>query len=146
MARTSRKNVIQLSPESKIYCAAAYVRLSVSKPTGQNDSIENQKSIQSNADIVNRMTYPKRYTTSSQKICEIGDIIMSVRAPVGMVARTSIGTALSAVSEERTKLDDTHKALWQMFDGISKNETSVNLGNNAIETNIHRLIGKKFPV
>ena len=40
---------------------------------------------------------------------------------------TDIGNAISAVSEERTKLEDTHKALWKIFEGINKNETSANV-------------------
>jgi len=35
--------------------------------------------------------------------------------------------AISSVSEEKTKLEDTYKALWKIFDGISKNETSANV-------------------
>ncbi len=38
-----------------------------------------------------------------------------------------IGNAISAVSEEKTKLDAAHKALWGIFDGIDKNESSVNV-------------------
>jgi type I restriction enzyme R subunit len=38
-----------------------------------------------------------------------------------------IGTAISAVSEERTKLEETHKAIWDIFAGISKNEKSANV-------------------
>lgn len=40
---------------------------------------------------------------------------------------TDIENAISAASEERTRLTETHNALWQIFDGISKNETSVNV-------------------
>lgn len=40
---------------------------------------------------------------------------------------TDIENAISAVSEERTKLEETHKALWKVFEGISKNETSANV-------------------
>ena len=38
-----------------------------------------------------------------------------------------IANAISAVSEERTKLEETHKELWEIFEGISKNETSANV-------------------
>ncbi|WP_066684533.1 type I restriction endonuclease subunit R [Christensenella intestinihominis] len=40
---------------------------------------------------------------------------------------TDIGTAISAVSEQQTKLEDFHKALWQIFNGIDENETSANV-------------------
>ena len=46
MPRTSRKNTIEnTTSKTKIYQVAAYVRLSVSKSSEQNDSIENQKAI-----------------------------------------------------------------------------------------------------
>ena len=38
-----------------------------------------------------------------------------------------IGTAISAVTEQQTKLEEYYKALWQIFDGINKNETSANV-------------------
>ncbi|MEN6387081.1 MAG: type I restriction endonuclease subunit R [Phycisphaerales bacterium] len=36
-----------------------------------------------------------------------------------------IGTAISAVSEQQTRLEEYHKVLWQIFDGIDENETSA---------------------
>ena len=44
--------------------------------------------IQGNADIKNRKTYPRIWTTESKKECKIGDIILTVRAPVGYVAKS----------------------------------------------------------
>lgn len=40
---------------------------------------------------------------------------------------SDIGTAISAVSEERTKLNQTHETLWQMFEGINRKEKSANV-------------------
>ena len=42
--------------------------------------------IQGNADVKDRKTSPRLYTSEITKICEIGDIIMSVRAPVGAIS------------------------------------------------------------
>lgn len=42
--------------------------------------------IQGNADMKLGYTAPKMYTSEITKVCEIGDIIMSVRAPVGALA------------------------------------------------------------
>ena len=42
--------------------------------------------IQGNADITNRRTAPRTFTTEFTKHCKIGDIILSVRAPVGETA------------------------------------------------------------
>jgi type I restriction enzyme S subunit len=44
--------------------------------------------IQGNADIKNRKTYPRIWTTESKKECKIDDIILTVRAPVGYVAKS----------------------------------------------------------
>jgi type I restriction enzyme S subunit len=42
--------------------------------------------IQGNADCKNRKTQPKTFTSQITKECDIGDIIMSVRAPVGSIS------------------------------------------------------------
>lgn len=45
--------------------------------------------IQGNADIEKRITVPKRYTSNPTKICNSGDTILTVRAPVGSVSRAN---------------------------------------------------------
>ena len=44
--------------------------------------------IQGNADINGRITAPRQYTSEPTKTCEIGDIILTVRAPVGSVSKS----------------------------------------------------------
>lgn len=44
--------------------------------------------IQGNSDIKNKKTSPRIYTTQITKTCDIGDIVMSVRAPVGQIAKS----------------------------------------------------------
>jgi type I restriction enzyme S subunit len=44
--------------------------------------------IQGNADIQNRVTSPRNWTTEKTKECIIGDLILTVRAPVGAVAKS----------------------------------------------------------
>jgi len=44
--------------------------------------------IQGNADCKDRKTVPRIYTTEKTKECKIGDIIMTVRAPVGAISRS----------------------------------------------------------
>ena len=41
--------------------------------------------------------------------------------------QADIENAIAAVTEEKEKLEKTHQALWQIFEGISKNETSTNV-------------------
>lgn len=62
--------------------------------------------IQGNADIKNRKTMPRIFTSSITKTCNENDIIMSVRAPVGSIAKSvhrgCIGRGVCAIS---AKLD-----------------------------------------
>lgn len=44
--------------------------------------------IQGNADCKDRKTVPRIWTSQPTKTCEVGDIIMTVRAPVGYVSRS----------------------------------------------------------
>jgi type I restriction enzyme S subunit len=53
-----------------------------------NENGEGYYLIQGNADIKNRTTCPRQWTNMPTKICEIGDIILTVRAPVGAVAKS----------------------------------------------------------
>ena len=59
-----------------------------------NTSFNGVPLIQGNADISNRKTFPRMYTTSPTKICSPGDILISVRAPVGTVARSTISACI----------------------------------------------------
>ena len=68
---------------------------------GQSPSSSNYNSIgnglpliQGNADIVNRWAIKRTYTTQITKRGKAGDVLMSVRAPVGEVSRTSFEVCL----------------------------------------------------
>ncbi|HEM5180779.1 TPA: restriction endonuclease subunit S, partial [Streptococcus suis] len=50
--------------------------------------------VQGNADLKNGNVEPRVWTTQITKIAEKGDIIVSVRAPVGDVAKTSYKVVL----------------------------------------------------
>lgn len=58
--------------------------------------------VQGNADIKNRVTAPQRYTTMPTKVCDIGDTILTVRAPVGTVSKANqvvcLGRGVCAIS------------------------------------------------
>lgn len=59
--------------------------------------------IQGNADILDRVTNPRNWTTETTKTCKSGDLILTVRAPVGAVAKCThyacIGRGVCAISE-----------------------------------------------
>jgi type I restriction enzyme, S subunit len=44
--------------------------------------------IQGNADIVNRVSKPRNWTSEPTKTCNVGDLILTVRAPVGAVSKS----------------------------------------------------------
>lgn len=46
--------------------------------------------IQGNADISNRLTVPRVWTSQPTKICNVGDLIFTVRAPVGAIAKSNV--------------------------------------------------------
>ncbi len=54
-----------------------------------NDSKVGVPLVQGNADIVKGITTPRRYTSAPTKICNIGETVVSVRAPVGSVSRAN---------------------------------------------------------
>lgn len=70
--------------------------------------------LQGNADIKNRLSSPRIYTSEITKECQIGDILLSVRAPVGTVAKSlhnaCIGRGISAI---RTLNDNSQEYLYQ---------------------------------
>ncbi len=61
--------------------------------------------IQGNADIKNKISAPRIYTTEITKECKPGDILMSVRAPVGAIAKSihqaCIGRGICAISAKK---------------------------------------------
>ena len=50
--------------------------------------------IQGNADLKNGKVVPRIYTSEITKTCEENDIILTVRAPVGMVAKSNINACI----------------------------------------------------
>ena len=58
--------------------------------------------VQGNADLFNGQVLPRIYTTQVTKVAHVGDILMSVRAPVGNIAQTQydvvIGRGVAAIS------------------------------------------------
>tara|TARA_B100000795_G_scaffold264873_1_gene245938 strand:- start:8 stop:1210 length:1203 start_codon:yes stop_codon:yes gene_type:complete len=74
------------SPESKSY----------------NQLGEGMLLVQGNADIKNRLTNPRQWTSEPTKKCQIGDLILTVRAPVGAIAKSvhnaCIGRGVCSIS------------------------------------------------
>lgn len=69
---------------------------------------ENQNGLpllQGNADIFNRVSRPRIYTTEITKKCNVGDALLSVRAPVGTVAKSMheacIGRGIASIKAKK---------------------------------------------
>jgi type I restriction enzyme S subunit len=91
--------------EVKLSNVAEVVMGSSPKSASYNDNSEGLPLIQGNADIKNRKSVPRTYTSEVTKKCRIGDILLSVRAPVGTIAKSEheacIGRGISAISTKK---------------------------------------------
>lgn len=94
--------------------------------------------IQGNADILNRKTNPRIWTTESTKECQEGDIILTVRAPVGAVAKSfhnaCIGRGVCAIQPK-----ESSEFLYQFlltqedkWDKLSQGSTFTAINSNEI--------------
>lgn len=74
--------------------------------------------LQGNADIKNRKSVPRLFTSEITKECAIGDILLSVRAPVGTVAisehKACIGRGIAAIKAKR-KFDQGFIYQWLLW-------------------------------
>lgn len=88
------KIVMGVSPSSKNY----------------NDEKQGKFLIQGNADIKNRVSSPRQYTSEITKECSVGDILMSVRAPVGEISKSihnaCIGRGICAIQNNEYSTSD----------------------------------------
>lgn len=83
------KNGVRFSGEWKSYHLShvtVIVMGSSPKSEAYNENGVGLPLLQGNADIKNRVSAPRVFTAEITKVCEIGDILLSVRAPVGTVA------------------------------------------------------------
>lgn len=55
------------------------------------------------------------------------DLYSDERSGMSSFESADIENAIFAVSDEKTKLDESHKDLWKIFDGIRRNETSADV-------------------
>ncbi|WP_052147649.1 MULTISPECIES: restriction endonuclease subunit S [Gammaproteobacteria] len=98
------KNGVRFSGEWKSYHLShvtVIVMGSSPKSEAYNENGIGLPLLQGNADIKNRISAPRIFTSEITKECEIGDILLSVRAPVGTVAisehKACIGRGIAAL-------------------------------------------------
>ncbi len=103
--------------------------------------------LQGNADIKNRLSVPRIYTTEITKECEIGDILLSVRAPVGTVAKSlhnaCIGRGLSAI---RAKKPNSQEYLYQWLFSYESSWEKISQGGTFDAVNSNDVNGLLVPI
>ena len=110
-----------------------------------NENYEGIPLIQGNADIKLRKTAPRIYTTEITKTCEIGDIIMSVRAPVGSIGiadhNCCIGRGVCAI---KAKINNNY--LYQVLLKKENKWSSISQGSTFESINKNDINGLKIVV
>lgn len=99
------RNTIPSSWSVKKISEVAVVTMGASpSSTSYNDDKIGLPLIQGNADCANRKTKPRIYTSEITKKCKAGDIIMTVRAPVGAISKSNhvacIGRGVCAIDSK----------------------------------------------
>jgi type I restriction enzyme S subunit len=86
--------------------------------------------IQGNADIKERVTLPRQWTSQPTKTCEIGDLILTVRAPVGSIAKSShsacIGRGVCSIINNKSSVQEY---LYQFLLSYESKWTSLEQGS-----------------
>jgi len=92
--------------------------------------------IQGNADITNRKSNPRQYTSKPTKLCEVGDILLTVRAPVGYVAKSThkacIGRGICVL---RNKENSNMEFLYQFLLSFENSWKSLEQGSTFTAVN-----------
>ncbi len=96
--------------EVKLSAVAQITMGSSPKSEAYNDVGDGLPLLQGNADIKNRKSTPRIYTSQITKECHVDDILFSVRAPVGTVAISNhhacIGRGIAAIKAKKNHSQD----------------------------------------
>lgn len=123
--------------EAKILSRVTNIKMGQSpKSENYTDNPNDYILVQGNADIKNKQVVPRLWTTEVTKMAEIGDIILTVRAPVGDIGKTDynvvIGRGVAAIKGndfifytlEKMKMNGfwNRFSTGSTFDSISSND------------------------
>jgi type I restriction enzyme S subunit len=133
--------------ETKLSNIADIVMGSSPKSSSYNEISEGLPLLQGNADIKNRKSAPRIYTSEVTKKCGIDDILLSVRAPVGTIAKSiheaCIGRGISAI---KAKKENSQSYVYQFllwfeprWEKYSQGSTFEAVNSNDIKS-LHLLI------
>lgn len=103
--------------------------------------------LQGNADIKDRLSAPRIYTSEITKECEIGDILLSVRAPVGTVAKSihhaCIGRGISGIRAEN---NNSQEFLYQWLFSFESAWKNISQGGTFDAVNSDDIRNLKVPI
>jgi len=103
--------------------------------------------LQGNADIKNRLSAPRIYTSEITKECQIDDILLSVRAPVGTIAksihRACIGRGISAI---HAKNENSQEYLYQWLFSFESSWQNISQGGTFDAVNSDDIRNLKLPI
>jgi type I restriction enzyme S subunit len=92
--------------------------------------------IQGNADITDRKSNPRQYTSNPTKLCEIGDLLLTVRAPVGCIAKSlhnaCIGRGICSIENNEYSLIEF---IYQFLRYFENNWKSIEQGSTFTSVN-----------
>lgn len=135
--------------EERLLDAATVVMGASPKSEAYNDNQIGLPLIQGNADVKNRQSAPRVFTSEITKECDVGDILLSVRAPVGNVAKSvhhaCIGRGIAAIS---AKLPNSQEFLYQWLLSHESNWARISQGGtfDAVNGDDLKSIGVTVPV
>ena len=103
--------------------------------------------IQGNADIQNRLSVSRIYTSEVTKECKINDILISVRAPVGTIAKSihnaCIGRGMSAI---RAKNNNSQEFLYQWLFSFESSWQNISQGGTFDSVNSECIRNLRVPI
>ena len=104
--------------------------------------------IQGNADIINRKSKPRQWTTEPTKLCDDGDLIMTVRAPVGYISKSIHNACIGrGVCSIKPKENNSIEFIYQFLLGYEKDWRRLEQGSTftAVNSNDIKSIKLSFP-
>lgn len=139
------KNGVRFSGEWRrhnLSDVAMIVMGSSPKSEAYNDRRKGLPLLQGNADIKDRRSCPRVYTTEITKECSPGDILLSVRAPVGSVALSQHAACIGrGIASIKAKIGECQEFLYQYFlwfeprwSALSQGSTFESINSNEIKS------------
>ena len=126
--------------ETKLIAISEIIMGSSPKSENYNENSIGLPLLQGNADIKNRLSRPRVYTSEITKTCNKNDILLSVRAPVGFVAiskhNACIGRGLCSI---RAKNNHSQDFLYQWLLSYEKSWVSLSQGSTFDSVNSEQI-------